>query len=192
MSITELMESVPNPFEERVQNFYQRLAVISSGTNSGKRNIFDNFCKQIYPFCLEIYESKLNHEFSDDTLTPSLFEDLIFDIGNQIAEHVMPFNTAFHKTSQALNQMVRDIVNEDRFRRGRISFISEIWSKIGRTDGIQIHRLLADQRLQGVTISTLLMLGDGRFVEEARQILQNDPNNLCRDEIVQYIEQYIW
>lgn len=198
MAICNLMESMPYPFEEHAKDICQKFFDICRGTDSGRKDVFDDFCRRIYPFCLEIhdtgkdlrYESGNETHVSDGDLAKSPLEDLIFDIGNHIAEHVMPFNSAFHATSQALHRMVCDILNEEKFRLGRISFIDEIWPKTGRTNGIQIRRLLGDQRLRGITFSTLLILGDGRFVEEARKILPKDPHNFCRDDIVQYIERY--
>lgn len=198
MAINDLIESVPYPFDDYANDLCQKFSDICSGTDSGQEDVFDDFCSRIYSFCLNIhdigkdlqYTAENGTESIGDDLTTMPFEDLIFEVGNHIADHIMPFNGAFHATSQPFHRMVCDVLNEERFRRGRLSFIGEIWPKTGRTEGIQIHRLLADQRLGGITFSTLLTLKDGRFVEEARMILHNDPRNFCRDEIAQYIERY--
>jgi hypothetical protein len=184
----------PYPFFPYAKDITKRYSKICRKILQGDPIIFDNFCSQIYPFCLEIYEIGRNLEFSEPTKeTPN--EQLIFSVGAHISAQILPVYKNYLTKSTSLYQMVCHVINEEKLAGGRGSFIKEIWPKTKRTEGIDIKSLLADQDTATRTVAALLKLRDGRFVKDVinsnlQSRLPKDVWSFWKKKIELYLERY--
>jgi hypothetical protein len=198
--MSQIMLDFPYPFFPYAKDIKKRFSKICRRILQGDHIIFDNFCSQIYPFCLEIYEIGRNLEFSHTNVdgeptreTPNDF--LIFSVGANISAYILPVYKNYLTKSTSLYQMVCHIINEEKLAGGRCSFISEIWPKTKRTEGIDIKSLLADQDTATSTVVALLRLRDGRFVKDVinsnlQSRLPKDVWSFWKKKIELYIERY--
>ncbi|MDR2345842.1 MAG: hypothetical protein LBE18_07220 [Planctomycetaceae bacterium] len=188
--------------EEQTKYFRTKFSKLCRKISTGDRKVFDRFCQKIYPFCMEIYETA-----KDLVYDPKLFEDLprpsptdSTDIGlpvdhaldaiaGEIAD-ILPIYKNYLTRSEALHEMLCQVINEEKFSKGRGYFILSILPKTKRSDGIDFKRLIPREVTGGHTIYALLKLKDGRFVEEARQYLERYPKDWNKKQIARYIERY--
>jgi hypothetical protein len=163
--------SLPFAFsKEKRKYFTKKFAGFCRNINSGDKKVFDRFCQKIYPFCMEIYDYAKDLKW-DRAVDVSPFystpcEDAISIIGTEVAGRIVPIYKNYLTKSESLHEMLRNVINEEKFGEGRCLFISEILPKTKRTDGIEIKSLIADIRTVTFTVSALLKLRDGRFVKE--------------------------
>jgi hypothetical protein len=190
----------PYPFSEGQRKYIRtKFSRICSNVYSGNKDIFDNFCRKIYPFCLEIYEIgkdlTYNHYLIETPTNDIPYEDVIFEIGANISAYILPVYKNYLAKSESLYEMVCLVINETKFSGGRNSFITEIWSKTKRTDSINIKSLIADIRTAPSTVDALLKLRDGRFVKEVidadiQSQLSKESWSFWKKKILLYIERY--
>jgi len=174
---------------EQKQYIEHTFSKLCKNVRNGNKTIFDKFCSNIYPFCNEVYEMGKNLQDKFEVLeTPN--DSLIFSIGANISVHILPIYKNYLAKSEGLYNMARDIINDEKFETGRVSFITEIWTKTRRTDEINIHELVKTPIVGGYTFAALLKLKNGNFVEDAHNYLKLFPNDWNKKKIELYIERY--
>jgi hypothetical protein len=191
----------PYPFAPFTEYIDKRYEEITTGLEDGNVQIFDEYCEQVYPFCLELYEIGKDLRYTRPLPITGMIPlelpiiDLISDIGSAVAGSVMTI-PAYKKhlpKSMPLYNMIKDVINEEKFCEGRCLWISQALPKTKRTDGIDISKLLSDVMLGSFTVDALLQMKDGRFVKEVQELQKMLPKNwwiVWQKKIALYIEKY--
>jgi hypothetical protein len=192
-SPTDFNFATPVTLTDDQNNYYKdKFSSLLMKAVTGDKNLFDEFCNNIYPFCDELYHLGKGKIFHNGESTDSM---LINDVASTIAAYILPLYPTYVRKSLPLFEMVRKILNEKKFGSGRCLFITEIWHKTKRTEGIDIKSLLADQDTATWTVAALLKLRDGRFVQEVinsnlQSRLPKDVWSFWKKKVELYIERY--
>ncbi len=137
--------------------------------------LFDTYCKQVKPFCEDLYQmmkEKKWPDFHGEPRNRAPYEDAIYHVGSTTFAWVLPYYRKYLKKSEAFHRMVCDVIAEEKYGGvGRSIFISDIWPKTGKVEGVDIKKLLqTEETLGATTVSALLKFKDGRFVKEVREL----------------------
>ena len=204
---TEVMLDVVITFSQEQKVYLENKFVeMCEPARSDDREAFDELCAKIPSFCEEIYQ--MGKDMVWPPLTPEdlkLFggpqtetpnDCVICSVGSNIGCTLIPF---FHRKyaakSEALHKMVCDVIAEEKYDGGRHSFITFIWPKTKKTEGIDITRLFNENDVHtGINVVwALLKFRDGRFVKEVRELQERLPKDIWivhRKKIALYLERY--
>jgi hypothetical protein len=175
--------------EDQASILKKKFSKIFTGVRTGNRNNFDEFCKKIFPFCMEIYEmGKDLSPFEGNSDLPHATS--IFSVGAIISSNILPLFKSYSPKSNALHEMACNVIGENKFEYGRISFLKNIWPITKRIEGVHVKKLIAEPVMGGYAIDALLKFKDGRFVEEAKEYQSRFPNDWNKKRIALYIERY--
>lgn len=182
--------------EEEKKYLQNKFFEMCAPVMGGDKKSFDELCTKIPSFCEEIYQNGKDMRWPPHigTRIETPNDCAIFDVGANISAFILPLYRNYTAKSEALHRMVCDIIAEEKYERGRHSFISEIWPKTKRTDGIDIPRLFNNNVITGChTVRALLKLHDGHFVKEVRELqsrLTKDDWIVHRKRVALYLERY--
>jgi len=166
---------------------------------TGDKKLFDDFCEKIPAFCEEIYQMGKDMDWppghNDEPRIDTPNDCVIYSVGSNIGCVLIRFfHCNYAAKSEALHKMVCDVISEEKYAIGRYSFITCVWPKTKRTDGIDIPKLLNSDPICGCnTVDALLKLRDGRFVKEVRKLQERLPKDTWiayKKKIALYIERY--
>jgi hypothetical protein len=87
--------------------------------------------------------------------------------------------------------MLCQVINEEKFGRGRRFFIADMLPLSKRTEGIDFKQLLTKRFIGACTIAALLRLKDYSFVNEARQYVEQFPDNWSDDVYKRQMTYYL-
>ncbi len=191
--------------KEQNEIINKKMADLSYKIINGKcseEEFCDDFFKlleYIHEISLKISQTVLNKWYTDLYGKPLEGENLrvrrspleteIFSISSHLEDVVLK-NTKKLAKSPVFYQFVRKVILDSRFGRGRSGFILLLLPKVKTSEGIDFIPFLKDKDDAGFTINALMKLKDGRFVKEAKRILEIDPQNWFKRQIKTYIERY--
>jgi hypothetical protein len=163
---------------------------------TGDRKLFDGLCETIPGFCEEIYQIGKKATWPSNlgwTRHQAPFDPVIYSVGASISAHILPLYRNYTAKSEVLHKMVCDIIAKEKYKGGRYSFITEIWPKTKRTDGVDIPKLFTEVNAGTQAVVALLKFRDGRFVKEVRELQTKFTKEtwiVWRKKVALYLERY--
>ena len=183
--------------EEEKTYLRSKFSEMCTPAMTGDRKLFDELCEKIPAFCEEIYQIGKDMVWPYDPDRGPHIESpndcVIYDVGANITAYILPLYKNYLQKSEPLYKMVCDVIAEEKFEVGRYSFITEIWPKTKKTEGIDIKKLLSNPSSGVDTVSALLKLRDGRFVKEVAKLqtkLTKETWIVWRKKVALYLERY--
>ena len=201
--------SVVKTFSDKEKQYLiDRFSKICNPAMRGDEKLFDEMCTKIPAFCEEIYQigkdmvwppienPLLREVLKKDIENPfqaSPNDRVIGSVGSNIGAHILPLYKSYATKSEALHKMICDILATKKYGGGRSLFITQVWTKTKRTDGIDIPDLLHSDYVGVDVVATLLKFRDGRFAKEVRELqsrLTKYHSIFYRKKVALYLERY--